>query len=244
MRQSHNKTIADYLMCNSVRDCYTTIFTALVFLPSQWLSGWWYETDVCSANTRMVVQDDATSGWCSGAPALYRFSANQSVVAIIKWNVFVFVIVFLFWWWRLFLFCTGTVHVGQLGSWVPCHTIPYQGAKISISRARAIGAQPQKITSDSMCTASPAAHNLVSVAMICTSPDALHSGQGIAYHVFQQQSVFVFSANPLSILVWSTVALCDSVFARCSLLATSFVCLLWACRTLVRSMTPRRGVAS
>ena len=29
MRQSHNKTIADYLMCNSVRlrDCYTTIFT-------------------------------------------------------------------------------------------------------------------------------------------------------------------------------------------------------------------------
>ena len=150
MCQSHNKTIADYLMCNSVRDCYTTIFTALVFLPLQWLSGWWYETDVCSANTYMVVQDDTMSGWCSGAPVLYRFSANQRVVAIIKWNVFVFVIVFLFWRWRLSVclcLCyvmsrgpgpgpgTGTVHVGQLGLLVlsfvfshsfpmPYHTIP------------------------------------------------------------------------------------------------------------------------
>ena len=160
----------------------------------------------------MVVQDDATSGWCSGAPALYRFSANQRVVAIIKWNVFVLVV--------------ASVAL-LLGSWAslschlfflipfPCHTIPYQGAKISISRARAIGAQPQEITS--MCTASPAAHNLVSVAMICASPDALHSGQGIAYHVFQQQSVFI---SVQTHLVRSTVALCDSVFARCSLLAS------------------------
>jgi len=46
----------------------------------------------------MVVQDDAMSGWCSGAPALYRFSANQRVVAIIIGMFNVFVFVFLFWW--------------------------------------------------------------------------------------------------------------------------------------------------
>ena len=196
-------------MCNSVRHCYEQFhcvgfsFSAL----TQWLSGWWYETDVCFANTCMVVQDDATSGWCSGAPALYRFSANQRIVAIIKWNVFVFVIVLLFWWWCLSVPVLRDVTWSWSWPWywyctcwafgprclvicfshslpMPYHTIPYQGANISISRARAIGVQPQEITL--MCTASPAAHNLVSVAMICASPDALHSGQGIWHHAFQQ----------------------------------------------------------
>ena len=112
--------------------------TALVFLSSQWLR-WLDETDVCSANTCMVVQDDAMSGWCSGAPALYRFSANQRVVAIIIGMFNVFVFVFLFWWgwaagrwaghWAL---VTGTGTLGRAS--LSCHFLAHTKEQTFLSR--------------------------------------------------------------------------------------------------------------
>ena len=122
------------------------------------------------------------NGWCSGALALYLFSANQRIMAINKME------------WFCFCHCVFVVLVVVsvcLSVWLSVSAslsvlrdaIPlYQGPEISISRARAIGVQPAEITS--MCTTLPAAHNLVFVAMICASEDVAHYGQGIAYQDF------------------------------------------------------------